>query len=497
MLWWVAASRASGIEVTTLDEPGVLGDGLCSFTEALHGALNGTDDGWGCAVDFGADTITFGGLSGTITIAADGTGLGAVDGELTIDGPGADRLTIDFDGGRGFETPGRGAQITIRGLTVTGSGAHSGLLVSGGDAVVVEEMVWTGNTSTENGAAIRVSEGASLTATRSAFVGNTCTGTSGYSSGAAIWSEGVLAVRDCAFVGNHSTTDGGAVLVGAGAVATLVNSTFSGNSGWNGGGLAVVNKFGHPTGPSALVVQCTFAENTASGVGGGLSLEGTSGEGGLIVRGSVVARNTAAGGGPDCDNAYGGSATITSLGYNLLGIGDGCGSTVPAEGDRVGTLVAPLDAGLGPLLGAGSHPPVAGSPLIDAIPAAACLDDAGKPLLADQRGAPRPADGHVGVADACDIGAHEIGCGDGQVDAGEECDDGNADEDDGCLATCVIGDVPDTGTGPGPTDGSSPDTADTGETGGDARRCGCAGTPAAGGALVLLVAGSAARRRRR
>ncbi|GIV04383.1 MAG: hypothetical protein KatS3mg015_3213 [Fimbriimonadales bacterium] len=28
-------------------------------------------------------------------------------------------------------------------------------------------------------------------------------------------------------------------------------------------------------------------------------------------------------------------------------------------------------------------------------------------------------------------------CGNGQLDAGEQCDDGNLDDDDGCLSTCV------------------------------------------------------------
>ncbi|MEX1361859.1 MAG: DUF4215 domain-containing protein [Nannocystaceae bacterium] len=58
-------------------------------------------------------------------------------------------------------------------------------------------------------------------------------------------------------------------------------------------------------------------------------------------------------------------------------------------------------------------------------------------------------DGVVGPAEACDDG-NEIDdddcsnqcatadCGDGQVQEGEECDDGNDEDGDGCLSTCLV-----------------------------------------------------------
>ena len=39
---------------------------------------------------------------------------------------------------------------------------------------------------------------------------------------------------------------------------------------------------------------------------------------------------------------------------------------------------------------------------------------------------------------ATDDGMPPAACGDGEAGPGEECDDGNADETDGCLSTCVI-----------------------------------------------------------
>ena len=73
-----------------------------------------------------------------------------------------------------------------------------------------------------------------------------------------------------------------------------------------------------------------------------------------------------------------------------------------------------------------------GSPAIDAGNPNGCTDHQGNPLTTDQRGNPRHG--------PCDMGAFEFGsCGDGilQITAGEQCDDGNQNNNDACLNTCV------------------------------------------------------------
>jgi hypothetical protein len=62
-------------------------------------------------------------------------------------------------------------------------------------------------------------------------------------------------------------------------------------------------------------------------------------------------------------------------------------------------------------------------------------DDAFCPAT-DQRGVARPQGPH------CDIGAYESLCGDGAIEAGEECDDGAANGTTCCTSTCQVG--PDT-----------------------------------------------------
>jgi MYXO-CTERM domain-containing protein len=125
-------------------------------------------------------------------------------------------------------------------------------------------------------------------------------------------------------------------------------------------------------------------------------------------------------------------------------------------------------------------------------------------------------DGFAGTAP--DLGAHELGsalptygprtgppvCGDGAVDVGETCDDGNTRPGDGCNESCLIeladggvvlppdaGRLPDGGTLPGVDAG----TVDPGDDGG----CGCRvhGGRSRGGAWSALLLGLALVIRRR
>jgi hypothetical protein len=145
------------------------------------------------------------------------------------------------------------------------------------------------------------------------------------------------------------------------------------------------------------LTDSTVAGNSSSSVGGGLYNYST-----LTLSNTIVAGNTAFHI-PDSDCYYY-SGSLTSGGYNLVGIGDGCsGLTNGQNGDQVGSSAGPLNALLGPLQNNGGPTPtmalLPGSPAIDVVPASHC------PLRTDQRGLPRPDEAtDNGV---CDSGAVE------------------------------------------------------------------------------------------
>jgi len=79
-------------------------------------------------------------------------------------------------------------------------------------------------------------------------------------------------------------------------------------------------------------------------------------------------------------------------------------------------------------------------------------------------------DGNLESGDACDANCTLPGCGNGIVDAGEECDDGNRSDGDGCQADCTLAPAftPTITTSPTPT---TPPTATPTATPGCAGDC--------------------------
>ena len=136
------------------------------------------------------------------------------------------------------------------------------------------------------------------------------------------------------------------------------------------------------------------------------------------IQNSILAKNSAALGGPDCFMASAFGSVISSGGHNILGDASGC-DFQSSTGDQIGDAGNPIDPLIGPLADNGgpteTHALLAGSPAVDAIPVADCTyDDDGDPgtpevpLTEDQRG--------VANADR-DHGTQEISdqdCGPGQ-----------------------------------------------------------------------------------
>lgn len=273
---------------------------------------------------------------------------------------------------------------------------------------------------------------------------------------------------------NNSTVSGNDSQGGGGGIFNLstlraINSTISGNTAeGNGGGINVLK--GSFSTATAILMNATITNNTADsddsggGDGGGVSIEeqdipsltvalvAISDE--LNLRNTIIAENIDGSSTgtltPDCVQID--LATINSEGFSLIGDDTGCDGLFTGTSDQVGTDISPINPRLGPLANNGgptfTHAllttPVV-SPAIDAANSAGCFtNDANTAgvLTGDQRDSLRPVDGGpVGPTPArCDIGAFELQpvCGNGDVEAAEECDDGNTVDGDGCNADCVL-----------------------------------------------------------
>lgn len=347
------ASPGSAAELV-VDSFGDLGSTSgCELRQAIVAANTDAARG-GCAAGSGDDTIRFtGGLEGTIAL---GAALPAIQSNLTIEGPGADRLSVSGDGAhRVFRV--QNGSVTIRGLTIAdgladGFERGGGLWLSGPAHLRLEDCRVTGNAA-YNGGGIAVDLGRARIE-RCTIDGNTTTG----NSGAGILNEATL---------------------------QLIDSTVSGNAtvgeGRTGGGLLVGNE--SPT--VTLVRNSTFFGNAAP-IGANVAvLEGAEAELDSTVLANPVEDVSCAG-------------RIVSDGYNLADDAS-CGLLEPTDLENVEALLAPLDDDGVPTP---THLPLPGSPLVDAGDPLDCIDGI------DQRGTPRPQDGDGDGVPACDIGAVEV-----------------------------------------------------------------------------------------
>lgn len=305
------------------------------------------------------DPVVFGSprrieLSGTLTPVAS---------EVTIDGPGAQLLTIAGDGQSRIMEVLEGGQLALKGVTLTNGNAGS----EGGGAILSRGV-------------LRI-ERCHITANRAAFGGGIFTG------------PGNLAVQFSTISDNVATgsATGGGIDGEAGVFVT--RSTISGNrvlgtGGDSGGGLRLGSG-------SDAIEHSTITNNAAAGA---------NDAGGLLLAGTVNLRNTIIAGNlePDVAETPGGRAF--SQGFNLIGNPGAVAFGGP--GDQSGVTGAPLDPLLAPLASNGGGTPthflLPGSPALDR---GAALD-----ASSDQRGRRRPFDatGVVGPGDQSDIGAVEM-----------------------------------------------------------------------------------------
>jgi hypothetical protein len=339
--------------------------------------------------------------------------------------------------------------LTLQNLTLQGGSIPSSETLGGGAVLNTGTFNATGVTFRANSAAAKIGGGAIdnhdlaiLNVATSTFVGN-----SGLQGGA-IENEGTYCdtsrsvcasatVTDSAFQGNSTTSFGGGAIetqlaeaspvpscppkspgqceMPAGAVTTVVRSTFTGNSAATEGG-AIAN-FGNTTvNDSTITGNTTKAANDNFG-GGGLQNTGN-----LVLTSTTLAGNTSAYGAnlhTYHDTADGLPNPVTTLSSTLVAAlgapGASCGGLVPVtdggynldSGTSCGFSTAQhslvnVDPKLGGLADHGGPTQTMAldptSPAVDAIPPAAN----GCQGSTDQRGTARPSGA------GCDIGAFEL-----------------------------------------------------------------------------------------
>jgi uncharacterized repeat protein (TIGR01451 family) len=288
-----------------------------------------------------------------------------IDKNLTIQGPGANLLTVQ--NAAAASTTSRVFNVNS-GVTAT----ISGLTISGG------------NLSSGFGGGILYGTNSTVTVTDSTISGNSASGGAGISNS----SGGTLTVTNSTISGNPAGNLGGGGIFSGSGVLNVTNSTISGNSATDGGGGGIAN------GGTGTVTNSTISNNSTSGGagGGGIRNVGT-----LNSRNSIIAGNTATGGAPDF------FGTLTSQGHNLIGNTSGMSGTVASDITNVNPGLGPLANNGGPTQTMALLP---GSPALNAgdncVLDDTCTPALGFSLTTDQRGA-----GFSRAVENVDIGAFE------------------------------------------------------------------------------------------
>jgi hypothetical protein len=346
--------------------------------------------------DASCSFITLG--AGTYTSAS---GFTAPARSVTVSGPGASSADITRTGAGDVFTVGAGATLALSGVTLGGASNGSGLNVSGTGVAQVSNSTITGNTGSANGAGIAFS-GATLTVANTLIDGNSTTGNGGGVENSGI---GTATFHEVLFTGNSSTGSGGggaADISGALGTINFKNATFTVNQADADGGAVRSAMAGATTNLSNVTMASNTADhdNAGGGDGGGISNTG----GTVKIGNSIVANNTATGGGaPDCDSAV--ASPLTRVGYELIRSAAGC--TFGGVGDSTTGYQTGFDPQLGALLPNGgtldTMALLPGSPAVNAGNPATPTGTGGTCDISDQRNNARGA-----AVLPCDLGAFEV-----------------------------------------------------------------------------------------
>lgn len=371
-------------------------DGLTSLQEAFDLV----------AADAQLDTITFSSDLAGETIAFPNSE--NISYDVTVDASSVDSITLDAEDSNRFFYVGSSGNLTLKNIELTrgnAGGGGGGAIANFGAVSLQSTVISNSNALNNSGGAIFSLGSSTLDIVDSRFYGNAAKNGGAISFTSS--SQDGLAVSRSTLHANQalgSVAAGGALyLGGTSAYATIINSTFSGNSSEKWGGAIQV----YGTSNVLEIVNTTIVENHSDGTVGGLR---NSSSGLVRLHNTVVANNSGSYSYTvDAEGAIGGAPAEPSS-HNLIGVGySGLAIVNGDDGNQEGSITAPLDPMLLPLADVGSekwvHPVAEGSPLIDEgsndIAAAFALD--GDQRASEDIDAPRIYN------EVTDIGAIEFG----------------------------------------------------------------------------------------
>jgi hypothetical protein len=413
----------------------------------------------------------------------------AINKSLTINGPGANLLTVDAstsdlnpeldqgDGSRVFNIDDNSFNdiaVAVRGLKLTGGDVNGrGGAISSWESLTLVDAIISGNAARGT-----LGAGGGIWSRRAGalqIMQSTISGNSAQSNGGGVWARvydsGQLTITDSTISGNSTSDKGGGLYADAlnSGTVTIANSTISGNTASSHGG-GVYSRTA--SGSATAVIQSTLSGNFSDRSGGGIwsytlgfttatishsTITGNTADansnnpvvetgGGIFAAGSgtlhlnhsLVAANTDTGNhAPDVKN----SVAALPASFSLIGDRSGSGFAAAPIGspDANGNLVggaanakivpqlAPLADNGGPTF---THALLLSSPAINAGNPSAVAGSGGIPNF-DQRGAPfqRVFSGAGQSFTRIDIGAYELNdLGSAEtlvVDSPLDGDDGN------------------------------------------------------------------------
>lgn len=348
LLALASPARADTVWVNNNIDPG---DGICNqlgctLREAISAAAPG-------------DTVKFApSVPGTILLR---DGHLEIDKNLTILGPGADKLTVSGNKKSRAFTILQGATVSVSGLTVSDSNSFTGGAVYNAGILTLRRVALTNNTAA-NGAGLQNNGSDTNKAVAKIFESSITGNKAGNNSGGIDNSRADVEVINSTVSGNEagvspdSSGRGGGIYNKVGSNLKLTNSTLQGNKG--------------PKGANIWNDSDTELKNT------------------------IIANPS--GGGDNCDAwRLITDSTYVSTGNNL----DSDGSCRLSQSSDVNNK----DPRLGPLAANGgstkTHKLLSGSPAID---------KGSNCPAKDQRGTTRPQDGDRNGSYKCDIGSFEL-----------------------------------------------------------------------------------------